>query len=1097
MGRGAALLGPPLRGTPAANLPAMESAPIEVDVLGPLSVRVEGQPVALGTRARRLLLAMLVRRDGAATADVLIDSVWPDGPPAEARNALQAQVSRLRRALGAAGGCVVTDADGYRLALPGGAVDADRLAAAVADAQANGPDAAPAAVAARLAEALTTWRGDPLTEAADDPEGVVEARRLEELHREAIERYAEATLAAGGGSELIPILRPHADAHPDRERLHRALAHALYRAGRQEEALTLLTTLQHRLRDELGLDPDPATTELHRRILAHDPALRAVPTSTAAGGRAPPRPRTSFVGREHELVEVAAQLRRSRLVTLTGPGGTGKTRLAVEVAIERRQAGGEVAFVELATVGDAADVLAAVAAGVGTPAPVPVGPGAGGPASERSLAERLTDHLRNRELLVLLDNCEHVIDAAAAAAGLLLDAAEGVRVLATSREPLRVPGEVLTAVPPLDVPAATDPLDPAAARLVGAVRLFLDRAHAADPRLTLDHRTVGHVVEICRRLDGLPLAIELAAARVASLPVDVLATRLSDRFRLLTTGDRTVERQRTLEAVVAWSYDLLETRQRRLLDRLGVFEGHPTLDLVEQVCTGPEVPTAEVLPILSELADRSLLELVATPGGDTRVRMLETIRDFARARLDADDAASPVRRRHAVAMADRAGVATIGLQGREQLRWLERLDHEHDDLRQALRHLLDHVPERALGMANDLAWYWWLTEHVDEGRRWVRRALEVAPPDTPALALAWTWAAFLGYFARDPEDRIAAALQEVDATLQGHGDRLGDVDRATVLGLSAYVRFVRGHDLEAARSAMSAAADAARAAGNLWVESAAEFALAVAASGSGRPEEAAAHAGRALALSERTGDRWARFQSLQLTSLLHTREGDYAATRRDLAAAAVLAQELGAREQASAMRCQHALATMLAGDLEQAHAELDAVRSDAPPDGPVTALVAHGLGLVAHRAGDEQAAVRHHRAAADTFLAADASEAAAEALAGVAFARAALDDPDGAAAAVSAAAALLRGATPTTTSLPLILEAAAAGAVAAGDADLALRRLGRAAALREPLGAGLVAGERFDVDRVEARARAQLDGDRADAALAAGRTEDGLLPPLV
>jgi predicted ATPase/DNA-binding SARP family transcriptional activator len=1072
----------------------VEDAPIELEVLGPLVVRVEGEPVALGRRARQLLLSLLTRRGTTVPADTLAELVWPDGPPTDRRNALQAQVSRLRRALGVAAGCLTTEPTGYRLTVPAGSVDADRLRDAVRVVRDLGPGEDPAGAAWSLRAALEAWRGDPLAEGLDDPSVVVEASQLAELHLEAVELLAEASLAIGAGSGLVAELRSHADDHPTRERLHRGLAHALYRAGRQQEALEVLAHLQHRLRDELGVDPDPTTVRLHRAILEHDPSLRSTrPTRTAALARLP-EPRTSFVGREQELGELRQLLDEGRLITLIGPGGTGKTRLALEAARRFQEGGqGEAALVELASLTVADDVLPHVAATLGVGPSVGANPGVGSP-SPRPLEDRLTAHLAGRRLLVVLDNCEHLIAAAAAVADRLLDASPTVQVLATGREALRLPGEVRIAVRPLPLPhpSASDPVG----RHDGdAVQLFLDRARAVAPAFAVDTDGTRTVTEICRRLDGLPLAIELAAARVATLPIELLAERLSDRFRLLTSGDRTVERQRTLGAVVAWSYDLLDDRQRAVLRRLSVFSGPAALELAEVVCAGGDVAGDDVLPTIAELGDRSLLSLVPTVGGGSRVRLLETIRDYARLRLAEEGDLEAVRTRHALGFADRAQLAAVGLQAADQLAWLARLEQEHDDLRAALACLLDDQPARALRMACDLAWFWWLREQIPEGRGWVERGLAVAGDEAVERALGWGWVAFLRLFDRSEEADIRDAITRAELALDRDAESLSPADRAMVMLLTAYVRLMLGHDPPRAVATMAAAADMARATGESWVESAAHFALAVADANAGRAGAALDHAGRAHDLAERSGDRWARFQSMQLTAMLHVRAGDYAAARADLAAAAELAEEVGAREQARGMRCQHALACMLDGDVDGARSELEEIRARSERDGPVSAVAMYGLGLVAHRVGDEEQAIEHHRVAADRFLEDGFVTEAAEALCGLAFARARLGDADAASAAATSAAALLRG-QPDTTTRPLVVEAAAAAAQAAGDAELALRRLGHAAGLREPLGATLVAGERFDVDWVEAGARAELGAPAADAALAAGRDDGQLLDDL-
>ena len=366
----------------------------------------------------------------------------------------------------------------------------------------------------------------------------------------------------------MPGLEVLAAEHPLRERLRGQLIRALYAAGRQAEALAAYEDLRRRLADELGVDPSPELQEIHLAVLRADPAL-AAPTPAASPRTNVPAQLTSFVGRDRDLTGVADLLDRHRLVTLVGPGGAGKTRLAGEVGVrvlDRFPDG--VWLVELAPATGGDQVPQAVLAGVGLPA---AGPETDG-SSPRDALGRLVDLVARRRALIVLDNCEHLVEAAAHTAGELLARCPDLRILATSREPLGITGEALAPVAPLGLPPAG--ATPELALEHPAVRLLADRAAAVRPGFAVDEVTVGPMVEICRRLDGLPLAIELAAARLRSLPVEEVAARLDDRFRLLTGGSRTaLPRHRTLRAVVAWSWDLLEPAERQLADRLAVFPG--------------------------------------------------------------------------------------------------------------------------------------------------------------------------------------------------------------------------------------------------------------------------------------------------------------------------------------------------------------------------------------------------------------------------------------------------------------------------------------------------------------------------------------------
>ena len=490
--------------------------------------------------------------------------LWGDGQAANPANALQAQIGQLRRTLGAA--AIVTSEAGYALDVQSRSTSTSSASSSWWP-RAGGwpPTGEPASASAALGEALGLRRGEPLAEFAYAGFADAERAHLDELTLVAIEARAGADLALGRHGELVGELEALCREHPLRERLWELLILALYRSGRQAEALRAYAEVRDHLVDELGLDPGPALRELEARILAQDPSLapasalaRPAPVP-AAGGRATVRAGNlrerlgRFVGRDAELEQLREAVRSCRLVTLTGPGGAGKTRLAVEAAAALRREHRDGAWlVELAGVTEPDGVAPAAAAALGAAAAA-----LGEPSAAGSTAELIVRHLAGRSLVVVLDNCEHVIDEAAALADTLVGAVPGLRLIATSREPLGVPGEVLVPVGGL-APAA-------------AVELFVDRARAVRPGFSADGRAAGVIEDICRRLDGLPLAVELAAARLRALPLATLAERLDDRFRLLSRGARTaLPRQQTLRAVVDWSYDLLFEDERRLFARLAV-----------------------------------------------------------------------------------------------------------------------------------------------------------------------------------------------------------------------------------------------------------------------------------------------------------------------------------------------------------------------------------------------------------------------------------------------------------------------------------------------------------------------------------------------
>jgi predicted ATPase/DNA-binding SARP family transcriptional activator len=649
---------------------------MQFGVLGPLAVTTDaGEPVTVpGTKVRVLLADLLANRNRVVSADRLIDDLWGDDPPANAAGALQVRVSQLRKALNdaepGARDLVESRPPGYLLRTD--AVDADRFAAL-----------AESADPATLAEALRLWRGDPYADVADAEFVRAEALRLAEQRLAVRERLAQARLARGEHDLVAADLAELVAQHPLREGLRALHLRALYAAGRQSEALDSYADLRTRLADELGLDPGPELAALHQQILAQDAGL--APPKTALIRNSLPAQLDELVGRAEALSELRGVLAGRRLVTLVGPGGVGKTRLAVEAARQR----GDAHLVELAAlpVGDpepAERVLTAL--------DVREHPGAGTNAEDRLVAA-----LRHRPLLLVLDNCEHVIEPVAALVARLLRDAPEVSVLATSREPLGLTGELVFQVPPLALPDDAADLD--AVRRSAAARLFAARAAQQQRTFRLDERTAPAVAHLCRRLDGLPLALELAATRVRALGLSGVVDRLDDRFRLLSTQQRDMPaRQRTLTAVIGWSWDLLDPADRPVLARLAVFSDGCTFEAAEAVCDAD-------LDVLARLVDRSLVVL-DDEAAEPRYRLLESVAAFCLDRLDDPDAA---RARHAyyTELAERADPQ---LRGAGQGEWLRRLDAETANLRAALGHGGDRL-------VNALTWYWFLRGRYTEAHR--------------------------------------------------------------------------------------------------------------------------------------------------------------------------------------------------------------------------------------------------------------------------------------------------------------------------------------------------------------------------------------------
>ncbi len=734
-----------------------------IRVLGPVEAQAPGHPSMSPAPSVRALLARLAVTPGRVVpVDALTDALWGEHLPGDAANALQIRVSKLRRALAQAGldsDVIATRAPGYVLALPADAVDVHRFERLVATARAAAAGD-PRAALTGYDEALQLCRGPALADAGDTEWTRNERTRLEELRLIAVEERLELLVDSGRHPEAVGELEGLVAEHPLRESLHRLLMLALYRAGRQADALAVQQRLRHRLADELGIDPSPdlqALTEaiLRQQVPAGATAVDAEPVPAAAPIDVPPR-LSSVIGRDADLRTTLDQLRTARLVTLTGPGGVGKTTLALETA---RHADSTIAdtvhVIRLAALDPDADVAQAFAVQLGLQNH---GPGA-------QAAAAVAEHLRHRRALLMVDNCEHVVDDAATVVEQLLHATTGVRVLATSREALAVAGETQIAVGPLAVPeeSAAEP-DIAAAP---AVRLFLDRARSVRPGLRLDADVAHAVATICRQLDGMPLAIELAAARTKALPPAEIAARLRDRFALLTAGPRTSEaRHRTLRATIDWSHDLLPDDERRLLRRLAVFRGGWALDAAEQVCAFGGIDAGDVAEMLFRLVDRSLVTADPSTG---RFRLLVTIREYAWGKLCEAGEETECRRSHLAhytAVAEQFG-PLVRFTGPA---W-QRLAEEQDNLRAALDFCIertDDPSEAGLRLAAALVQFW---NHGPrhEGVRAIAALLQRPGASDATRAKALQGLALLHVYYPTTESRAAA--RESLALFEALGDR--------------------------------------------------------------------------------------------------------------------------------------------------------------------------------------------------------------------------------------------------------------------------------------------------------------------------------------
>jgi predicted ATPase/DNA-binding SARP family transcriptional activator len=781
---------------------------VEVRCFGAFELQQGGVTVPVrGAKQRALLALLALHRGKPVAADRLIDALWV-GQSANPANALQAQIGQLRRTLGPA--AILTSEAGYALAIDPDDMDAVRFELLVAQGRRLLEEGDAAMASTTLADALALRQGEFLAEFAYAGFADIERAHLDELALVALETKARADLALGRHGGVVGQLEALCHEHPLRERLWELLILALYRDGRQAEALRAYTDIRDRLVEELGIDPGLALRELETRVLAQDPTLALagpvqlpVPLLVASSPVAAPatgnlRERlSSFIGRHREVEHLEDTVRSSRLVTLVGPGGVGKTRLALEVAASLQWEQRDGAWlVELAGITEAEGVATAVAGALGAAAS-----SLGSPHAPGSTLELILHHLAGRSLILVLDNCEHVIDRAAALAETLVGAVPGLRLIATSREPLGVSGEVLVPVAGLAGPAA--------------VELFVDRARAVQPGFSLDGPAGDVVADVCRRLDGLPLAVELAAARLRALPLATLAARLDDRFRLLTGGARTLPRQQTLRAVMDWSYDLLFEDERRLFGRLSVFAGGCDLAAAEAVCAGDQVPEAEILDTLSRLVDKSLVTVEFGPT-TARYSQLQTLQQYAREHLADSGESDEIQERHARWYLQMGEQGRPALRGHEGLEWRARLEAELANFRAALDWFIGRgdAPS-ALALVGSVAYLWFLRADFHEGYRWSRDALAVDDPagsrgSRGLRGYAAAYQAYFGFFVIGPVGALEA-FQEAAADLrQARSPDLG----GALLVLAEI--FTRLGQFEASQAALAEALPLVRAAEEPW-----------------------------------------------------------------------------------------------------------------------------------------------------------------------------------------------------------------------------------------------------------------------------------------
>jgi predicted ATPase/DNA-binding SARP family transcriptional activator/Tfp pilus assembly protein PilF len=1033
---------------------------VEFRILGSIEAVDNGLTLDLGgLRERTLLARLLLSANRMVPADRLADDLWDGDPPAQSMATLRVYVSRLRRALGPQA-ALLTQAPGYRLNVDDDQLDAARFERLVRAAESDMAAGRAGAPPATLREALGLWRGPALSDVADLAFAQADAGRLEEARQVALENRIDADLACGRHASLAAELEGLAASYPLRERLTGQRILALYRSGRQAEALGAYADLRARLAEELGIDPNPDLQRLQEKILRQHPGLDWHPPRTAqapdgaypartgqapGGAGAPARPAglptetTSFVGREAELETIDELLRLSRLLTLTGPGGSGKSRLALRSgALASGRYPGGVWLVQLAPISRPDLVVPAAAQALSAreePGRTPLG----------SVIARL----RDTDALLIVDNCEHVMDAAADMISELLRGCSRLRILATSQTRLGVPGEASWPVPPLTVPGP-EAADPGTAAEAESVRLFCDRAALARPGFGLTAGNVAAVSDICRQLDGIPLAIELAAARVSALTVAQLSARLSDRFRLLTGGSRAaLPRHRTLEAAIEWSHDLLGEAEQVCFRRMAVFSGGCTIDAAEAVCPDHALPPETVFETVTALIDRSLLTTQEL-SGSMRYGMLESIHQYALGRLAPSGEAAELRARHLAWLLDLAAKADLA--GPDQAAWLDTLEAERDNFRAGLEWSLApparnpaRDPALALRLAGALAPFWLVRGPITLGRRALDAALTAAGPqaDKRLRAIALDGAGQLASVQAD-HDAQRAYQQESLAIWRELGD---DVRVASCLSDLGAVAHIRG-----------------------------EYSAAQ-----------ALHA-EALELAERAGDAQQTGQALSGLGRLALHQGDLDKATRYYTQSMARFHDIGDLRRATLILGNLGVVAISTGDLALAEQRLTEHLENARRlgDSKLTAGALTNLGLVAYRAGDPDRAADLHQQALELITQLGDRRLEVVALGNLGLV-AALRRDYAAAARFHLRSLDLAEAVGERRSIAEILEELATVESAAGSPEHAAALFGASEAIREDIGAPVLGPDLPRLGDARAAAEAALGVAAFTAAHQAGR----------
>jgi predicted ATPase/DNA-binding SARP family transcriptional activator len=1023
-------------------------ARVQVDVLGPLRVRADDQEIDLGGPRNRALVARLALDAGRpVAATTLIDDLWGLDVPADATNALQSIVSRTRRRLPA--GALESTPAGYVLQCAEvDAVEFERLVAAT-----------------RVDEALALWRGEALADIAEFPFAPSAAHRLGELRLTAVESSLRDRVRSGDDIAVIAELADLTTAHPYRDAFWVLHLTALATHGRANEALAVYDRLRSMLAEELGADPSPELQDLHLSILRgehssrrHHPAL--------------PSALTTFVGREGAIADLQAALVDHRLVTILGPGGAGKTRLAVETARAALDRFEDVWLTELAPVTGSDGILQTILSAMGLlEVSVLDRPSSAPRPDERT---RLIDAVHDVEGLLLLDNCEHLIGAVAEIAEDVLAHAPKLRILATSREPLRIIGEFGYQLSPLTMPGADGSIDDAMKH--SAIQLFVLRAQAVDQSFALTAETLPAVREICVRLDGQPLAIELAAARLRTLTASQVAARLSDRFRLLTGGSRTaLPRHRTLRAVVEWSWDLLDDAERDLAERLAVFPGGVTA----QSATAVSKAGDDTEELLDSLADKSLL--VPVRGDTPRFRMLETLREYGVERLIERGEAEAVREAHLRHFLEVAETQGPRLRGGDQVAAIRVMDLERANIMAGLRFAIDRGDRpSAARMVTALAWFWSIRSQHVEACTWSDAVLALPGEGDPASEIciqALSLTGILVLASHEDHERDPAWQGPVDRILElwdAHHPEHQVVD--VVLATMAFFDVIGDRQLPRAD--------------DRWTRSMINLMQLVMLDNEGRVGEIVDLLEPTIEDFRELGDRWGLAMTLSQQGMVQSLDGKYEEALASWEEAIPLLHELGAAEDADFSSMQiTGLRVALAGDSETDELRQDLLASlaDARRNGNrrrelVTRI---SLGHLEHCRGHDDVAIEHMEFVLqnlDSVSTFGGGQMEAAMRASLVVARGSAGDLEAARSELGTASRIGR----RTRDMPVIAQVASSAAILAhleGDDEQAARCLGASEAIR-----GRADLMNPDVSRLRSSLRTSLGVERFEELYAEGRS---------